>query len=287
MRVVDAQLHAWIAASEAFPWHRPSVEALGPAAAQRYRTDNVSAERLVWMMDAVGVDAAVLTSPYIYGDDHRYVFAAAGQHPGRFGVVGRLFASTPDPEDRLAAFREQPWAIGIRLVVLPSLGQDILSEPYRRILAAAEKEGVPVFVLAVGMLAETGVIAREFPSALIVLDHLGLHAFDPNVDRLGMLPDLLALAACDNVVVKCTAAPSLSREPYPFLDLWPHLHRILDAFGIERVMWGTDITQHFVALTYCEAVDYLRRSDELSDTEKDLILGGNARRILPWPAAAL
>jgi predicted TIM-barrel fold metal-dependent hydrolase len=119
-----------------------------------------------------------------------------------------------------------------------------------------------------------------------VIDHLGTITLDPSVERIKMLLDLIALAEFDNIAVKCTEAPSLSRGEYPFEDLWPHLHRVLDAFGPERVMWGTDITQHFGELSYCEAVDYIRRTDELSPHEKELILGKSLRKILRWPAPA-
>ncbi len=50
-------------------------------------------------------------------------------------------------------------------------------------------------------------------------------------------------------------------------------------------MWGTDITVHLDQLTYCEAVDYMRRSDQLSENEKEeLVLGRTLRRVLRWPS---
>jgi predicted TIM-barrel fold metal-dependent hydrolase len=98
-----------------------------------------------------------------------------------------------------------------------------------------------------------------------------------------MLPDLLALARFGNVAVKCTNAPSLSHEGYPFADLWPHLHAVLAAFGPERTMWGSDITMHLGDVTYAQAVDYVRQSDQLSESEKALVLGRTLRRILRWP----
>ena len=57
------------------------------------------------------------------------------------------------------------------------------------------------------------------------------------------LDELLALAKLPNVAVKATGAPAYSTQPYPFRNLHDGLHRIFDAFGPERLFWGTDITR--------------------------------------------
>jgi Amidohydrolase len=57
------------------------------------------------------------------------------------------------------------------------------------------------------------------------------------------LPKLLALAARDNVAVKISGACTLSREPFPYKDLWDPLGRVFDAFSFDRCMWGTDWTR--------------------------------------------
>jgi len=238
------------------------------------------------MMDAIGVDAAVLISPTLYGANHSYSFDAANRYPGRFGVVGPLDPGVPDVEDRVRTFRHQQWGIGVRVILLPGTPEPITGPGYRTIFAAAEKADVPIFLTAMGLLHEVPSIASQFPNLLIVLDHLGLSMFgSEKTERLAMLPHLTALAVFDNVAVKCTATPELSSEAYPYRDLWPHLHRVIDAFGPRRVMWGTNINQHYRELTYCEALDYMRRTDELSEAEKELILGGTARTLLRWPIA--
>jgi L-fuconolactonase len=48
------------------------------------------------------------------------------------------------------------------------------------------------------------------------------------------LPKLLALAAHDNVAVKISDACTLSREPFPYKDLWDPLGRVFDAFSFDR-----------------------------------------------------
>ena len=67
------------------------------------------------------------------------------------------------------------------------------------------------------------------------------------------LPKLLALAAYPNVRVKISGACTLSREAFPYDDIWDPVLRIIDAFGIDRCMWGTDSTRTSGMLTTSKA----------------------------------
>jgi len=128
-------------------------------------------------------------------------------------------------------------------------------------------------------------IARGFPDLPLIIDHLGLFAMamlDPAYgDTFAKLDGLLELAQYEQVAVKFTSIPLLSREPYPHADVWPHLHRVIAAFGPERLMWGSDQTvfEH----DYGETVDVIRATDELGPADKEQILGASLRRVWGWP----
>ncbi|HET9154877.1 MAG TPA: amidohydrolase family protein, partial [Solirubrobacterales bacterium] len=79
--------------------------------------------------------------------------------------------------------------------------------------------------------------------------------------------------------VKCSGAAALSAEPYPFADLWPHLHALLEAFGLERVMWGSDATRTAPLHTYRDALNHFTETAELTAAEKEQLLGGTARKL--------
>jgi L-fuconolactonase len=290
MEIIDAHLHGWDVDNPRFPWdsaiRNPSY--IGSEA--------ITAERLIGMMDAVGVAGALLTSPSNYGSDHSYAFDAATRFPGRFGVVGPIKHPTdPGVIDLVRSYRDRSDAVAIRLSFpdekpphwRASHHYDL--ETYRHILSAAQSENVPVlFWVASTRLAEMNEVARSFPDLQLVVDHLGMiPKAVPPTERLAHFPDLIALAEFENVAVKCTAAPSVSADPYPFRDLWPYLHRVFDAFGLERVMWGTDITKHMKHHTYAEELDYIRYTDELSASDKATLLGGALRRVLHWAPSAV
>jgi L-fuconolactonase len=173
------------------------------------------------------------------------------------------------------------------VVTVPSA---LLDAGHRRLFAAAQRAGTPVQLVGFGTEAKRYLhivpdLARQFPELSIVLAHLGVTMPIDQLDQADAVTrEVAALAAFDNVAVACTAVPQLAREPYPFLDLWPHLHRLIDAFGIQRLMWGSDYTVHADGLTYAQAADYMRASDQLTAVEKEWIMGRSLQRILGWPS---
>ena len=93
---------------------------------------------------------------------------------------------------------------------------------------------------------------------------------------------LLALAARDNVAVKISGACTLSREPFPYKDLWDPLGRVFDAFSFDRGMWGTDWTRAVGLLTYKQGIEAFRVTDRLSDSDRALLMGETIQRVYNW-----
>jgi predicted TIM-barrel fold metal-dependent hydrolase len=96
------------------------------------------------------------------------------------------------------------------------------------------------------------------------------------------LPKVLALAALDNVAIKISGACTLSRQPFPYADIWDPVCRIIDAFGIDRCMWGTDWTRAVKFLTFAQGVDAFRSTDRIPPADKAKLMGGTLTRIYGW-----
>ena len=92
------------------------------------------------------------------------------------------------------------------------------------------------------------------------------------------LPEMLALAKFPNVAIKATGAPSYSSEAYPYRNIHGHLKRIYDAFGPERMFWGTDITRMPCSWRQCVAM-FTEELPWLSDKDRELIMG---RAVCTW-----
>ena len=237
-------------------------------------------------MDAVGVDGALLVSPYaMYRYDASYAQQVFADHPTRFRLIKPVDPSNPDVEDVVAAWAATDGAVGIRLLLNGDVTADLADPGIDRMLRAASRHALPVNLLCWGRLDQTISLAARHPGTVLVVDHLGLaQPFVPPVPAAPWadLPKLLSLAAHDNVLVKISGACTLSHQPYPFGDIWEPIGRILQAFGAERCMWGTDWTRAVSFLSYREGVETFRTTDRLSDGDRSALMGGTLSRLYDW-----
>ena len=275
MPIIDAQVHAYEHDHPGRPW---AAVLHGPA--------HVTGDEMVAAMDAVGVDGAILVSPFtMYRYDASYALQVHGRHPGRFGLVKPLDVGDPAVAETIAAWKETPGAVGVRIMMNRDVSTDPADPGVNRILAAAARHSLPVNLLAWGRLDQVAQLAARNPSTRLVIDHLGLQQpFEPPAPAqpFADLPSVLALAAHPNVAIKVTGACTLSREPFPYQDIWDPLLRIFDAFGLDRCMWGTDWTRAVALLTYAQGVDAFRVTDRLSDGDRATLMGGALQRVYGW-----
>jgi L-fuconolactonase len=275
MRTIDAQVHAYERDHPGRPW----LAALhGPAEA--------TGDDMVAAMDAVGVDGALLVSPFaMYGYDAGYAIEVHAAHPGRFGLIKPVDPTDPAVDDRIADWRTTDGAVAIRLM-LNRLSDDPADSGINRVLTAAAQHSLPVNLLCWGRLDQVRLLAARNPDTTLVIDHLGLQqpfAPPPPAQPFADLPKLVALAVYHNIAVKITGACTLSHEPFPYTDLWDPLFRIFDAFGFNRCMWGTDWTRAVALLTYKQGVEAFRVTHRLSDTERVALMGETLTRVYDWP----
>lgn len=281
MDVIDCQVHVWDENSPDFPWDSKS-RALADATNPRMATfvnRTVTVQDQIQQMDAIGVDRAVLVSPYVvYGYNSEYSFHSAGLYPDRFRVILPIDPLRLDIENELLRVSLNPLAVGVRLLYL---SPSVIAEDrrYRSFFDAAARLSIPVCMSTRGEIAELDRVASAYPDTTIVIDHLGMPV-DGDPSWRG-LDRLLALSTYSNVAVKATAVPVHSAAGFPFEDVFPALDRVVDAFGVERVMWGSDWTRVQKA-TYGEGVRYLRDTSRFSDGDKKYLLGLTFRQIFGW-----
>jgi predicted TIM-barrel fold metal-dependent hydrolase len=251
----------------------------------------VTGDELVGAMDAVGVDGAILVSPYtLYRFDASYVLGVHAAHPRRFALVKPVDPSDPAVAETIASWAATPGAVGVRILMNRATSTDPADPGLHGVLSAAARQGLPVNLLCWRRLEQAGALAARHPSAQLVIDHLGLpqpFAPPPPAAPFADLPKLLALAALENVAVKITGACTLSREPFPYRDLRAPLGRIFDAFGLERCLWGTDWTRATALLGYRDGVEAFRARDWLSESDRAALMGGTTQRIYGWRPSCL
>ena len=153
------------------------------------------------------------------------------------------------------------------------------------ILREAVRHDFPVNMLCWGNLEAGTALIDRHPETRVIIDHLGImqpHAPPAPAEPWADLPRVLELARRPNAVIKVSGACTLSREPYPFNDIWDPLARVFDAWGFERCLWGTDWTRAFPVVNFEQAVEPFRMTDRLSESERALLMGGACAKAYRW-----
>jgi predicted TIM-barrel fold metal-dependent hydrolase len=96
---------------------------------------------------------------------------------------------------------------------------------------------------------------------------------------------LLALAKYRNVAVKTTGQAGYAEDDYPFHSLHPYLDRCFDAFGPERMFWGTDITRMPCSWRQCVTL-FTEDLPRLMSRDLDLVKGEALCNWIGWPLPA-
>jgi len=275
MPTIDVQVHCYERNHPGRPW-----------AGFLHGPEEVTGDDMVQAMDAVGVDGALLVSPFaMYRFDASYALEVHAKHPARFGLIKPVDPGDPNVDKVIDDWAAAQGTVGIRIMMRDDVSRDPADPGLNRVLAGGARHGLPVNILCWGRLGQIGPLAERNPDTTIVIDHLGLQQpFEPPApaDPFADLPALLALARHRNVTVKISGACTLSHQPFPYGDIWDPLQRIFDGFGLDRCMWGTDWTRATLLLTYRQGVDAFRVTDRLSVSEKAALMGGSLQRIYRW-----
>lgn len=273
--IIDAQVHAYERDRPERPW---AGFLHGPAEA--------TGEQMVQAMDTVGVDGAILVSPFrLYRFDPSYAIEVQAQFPERFALVRPFDPRSSDIDAEMRAWAARPGVVGAR-IMLPDPHAVSGDDPgYNQMLESAARYGLAVNLLCWGNPPLAAEFARRHPDTQIVLDHLGLaQPFEPPVPDgpFGDLTRVLELAEFDNVVIKITGACTLSTERFPFPDIWDPVLRVVDAFSIERCLWGTDWTRAVHMVSYIEGVEAFHVTDRFSASDRAKLMCENAARVYGW-----
>jgi predicted TIM-barrel fold metal-dependent hydrolase len=223
---------------------------------------------------------------------------AAMTHPDRFSYLVRLDRKDREVETVIRMARDAPHARALRITpgMWPEEADAFAAGAYETICAAACDAGLPLFVFAPGRAQALAAYARKFPALRLGFDHCGLFSNSMRrslgrgepLDRAGQMAafdEVLALAELPNVALKWAHAPAMFETPaWPCDGLAPILRKALDRFGAERMMWASDVSANQTGETWAELLFGVLGNCDLSQLEREALLGATARKFLDWPA---
>ena len=269
-------MHAYERDRPERPWHAVLT---GPPEA--------TGEQTVAVLDDAKVDGAILVSAFtMYRYDASYAVEVRNRYPNRLALVKPVDPADPAVAEVIAEWKRTPGAVGVRMLLLRSgLSEDAADPGLNRVLREAARLSLPVNLHIAGRLDQGIELIRRNPDTQIVVDHLGLvqpHVPPKLAAPWAELPKVLTLAKFPHVAMKITGACTLSLEPFPYDDIWDPVCRMIDAFGIDRCLWGTDWTRAVKFLNYAQGVDAFRLTSRICDSDKAKLMGGTLTRIYGW-----
>lgn len=268
---IDAHVHVWSRDEAAYPF--------SPHDCLPVPMEAFDADRLAEEMDEAGVAQALAIQPRVYGYDHAYLFAAVESLKQRLRVVPLLNAVRPSNVEEMEAFLVRGGVAGFRVIALGRESADWLVGPEAtRLWRRLAEVDLPVGLLITPVqLPVVQTLAAREPGLRIVVDHLGgvgAYAWP------AWGPVLLGLNRLPNVNVKLSALGHLSRESFPYEDLHEPVRELLESFGPERLLWGSDWPHVQKFGTYEESAESVATAIGIGRAaEQKLVLGGNARSL--------
>jgi predicted TIM-barrel fold metal-dependent hydrolase len=271
LRLIDSHVHVWTN-DPAFPW--PAENASPPA-------ENHTAEMLLELMDANGVETTVLVQVIHYRWDNSYVAYCLRQYPDRFMGVGRVNPEDPRAPDHLSMWTQEHGLHGVRLSPSAGSAGDWFTGPLMPpLFARAQQLGVPMLILTTPpRLPDLARLIQAHPELDVVIDHMADVRPDDETGR----QLLVEMARFPRVYVKISHTWSISQQPYPWTDTHDLVKEVYQAFGAQRIMWGTDWPVCLSRAEYPQTLEVVRdampfiRSEDL-----EWVLGRTVLKLWPF-----
>lgn len=243
-----------------------------------FMTDGVnSAEVFLSNMDYAQVSAAVVTQEFIDGFQNDYLAEVTVRYPDRFFVCGMCEFRKPgylDQARQLIARGFQGIKIPAQRLLLKEGRVRLNCEEMMQMFHLMEHNGVLLSIdMADGdtQVGELEEVIQECPKLKVAIGHFGM------VTR-PQWKEQIKLARHPHVRIESGGITWLfNDEFYPFKGAVRAIREAAELVGFEKLMWGSDYPRTITAITYRMSYDFVSKSDELTEREKALFLGENAR----------
>ena len=266
MLIVDGQIHLWEKGTPS-PQHQQAPFLVEEAIAK---------------MDEAGVNRALVHPVYWDPDSNELAQAAVAKYPDRFRIMGWFWLDDPKGPDHVAHWLQRPGMVGLRFYFNDRHKREWVTDGTLDWLwPAAEKAGVPINLAAALFLPKVGEIAERHPGLKLTVDHMAVPPASRGASAYRFQPELRALAKHPNVAVKATGQIGYADDSYPYRSFHDELHRTFDAFGPDRVFWGTDITRMPCPWRQCVTV-FTDVMQWVKGRDLDLVMGEAVCNWVGW-----
>jgi L-fuconolactonase len=230
-------------------------------------------------LDNIGFDGSITVQARQRHEETDWLLKLAEKYDFIKGVVGWVDLSSPSVEEYLTAFSQRKKLVGLRHNIKDEPDEDfILGDKFQRGISCLKNFQLTYDILIYpNQLANAIKFANMFPDQVFVLDHMA----NPNIKDKKLVPwkdQIKELAQNNKVYCKLSGMVSENHwDQWDKADFIPFLDVVFEAFGIDRLMIGSDWPTCRVEGSYQEVMDIVMNYfKEFSKEEKDKVFGLNA-----------
>ena len=268
--MIDTHHHLWKYKSKDYGWMDDSMAVLK----HDYLPEDLALE-----LQNSRISGTVVVQARQTLEETRWLLGLADENSFIKGVVGWLDLRSPDLEQQLMKFAAHPKLVGVRHVIHDETDDDFMLHPdfIQGIAKLVDYDLVYDLLLFPKHLERAVKLVEKFPRQRFVLDHLG----KPPIKAGIMEPwnsDMATLAAYPNVWCKLSGmVTEADIESWNFEALLPYMEVVLNAFGPDRIMLGSDWPVCRLAGAYKEVINIVPKFIEsLNNSYQEKILYQNA-----------
>lgn len=270
--IIDSHQHFWKYNPIRDSWIDNTMKAL--------RKDFLPKD-LKLILDGNKVDGCIAVQADQSEEETIFLLECAKENQCIKGVVGWVDLRAKNVEERLEYFSKNHLFKGVRHIVQAEKNDFVLRKDFQNGISKLAKFGLTYDLLVYPkQLPATIKLVKEFPMQPFVLDHIAKPKISENLDKQ-WLKNIQDLAVCQNV---CCKISGLFTETEGFKwresDFTPFLDAVVDAFGVDRILFGSDWPVCLLAVEYKKTLEIIKNYFQgYSSEDKAKIFGGNAIRI--------
>jgi len=258
-----------------------------PESSYRPQTDG-SASVLKEQMSQAGVDRALTITAGFYGWDNSYALDQLKGNEDWLAVGVLVDPASPEGPQQLEQL-VKAGACGLRIqrhLFYHHGLDDAISTPLWE--KAAELDLTVDINATHEEYAAVEERVRQFPNTRFVLDHCGYVSAALAPEKNTTAP-VRHFARYPNVYAKLSFLPLASAAAFPFADVHWMVREIVDAFGPERCLYGSNFptAQYSPQTSYAQVIELFSAAVPLSAEERQWILGGTAAKLWQWTEAEI
>jgi len=268
---IDAHQHFWKYHAETHAWINESMEVI---------QKDFLPEQLGPLLVENGIDGCIAVQADQSLEETKFLIELAEQNTWIKAVIGWIDLKAVDIEDQLIYWKQKPILKGFRHILQSEEPEFMLSSEFLRGIAALQKMNYSYDILIYPHhLPAALLLVKQFPEMRFIIDHMAkpnikdkqISKWQEGIEKLGQQK---------NVFCKISGLVTEANwKNWEAADFEPYLTVIKKAFGMDRLIYGSDWPVCLVASGYKEQYAiYKQCFSDSSSLEIENLFGGNAKR---------